>query len=246
MMNTHLKYLEDTYADTGAGVVVRVGRDERGAYLVLDQTVFYPQGGGQPTDTGSIQAAQVEMEVSFVGFSEGEVLHYLATEPADFEALVGQSCELRVDQAQRLQHAKLHTGGHLIAAIIDAQRGPLRAVKGFHFADGPYVEFEGKPEGEPEPLLAALQAQIDVLIAEGAPVTAEMVTYDELKQRCWSIPSYLPEDKPLRVVTIGQMDAVPCGGTHVANLAELGSLSVLKMKSKKGNTKISYRVGGEA
>ena len=245
MTNTNLQYLDDTYLATGNAQVVRVGHDERGSYLVLDQTVFYPQGGGQPTDTGIIKIGSNSHDVTFVGFNNGEVLHYVADEPADFDALVGQTCELQVDQERRLEHAKLHTGGHLIAAIIDAQRGPMRAFKGFHFSNGPYVEFEGKPEEgtDTASLLADLQDQIDTLIAGDTSVTAEMVTYDELQERCWSVPSYLPEGKPLRVVTVGEMDAVPCGGTHISGLSELGALSVVKMKSKKGNTKISYRLG---
>lgn len=243
MMKTKLKYLDDTYADVDEGVVLRIGRDERGSFVVLDQTIFYPQGGGQPTDTGTIKTEQCAMNVSFVGFNEGEVFHYITEEPVDFDGLVGQSCALHVDTARRLEQAKAHTAGHLISSIIDAERGALRAVKGFHFSDGPYVEFEGKPEGETADILAALQTKLDECVAEGLAVNAEMVTIDELRQRCWSVPSYLPEDKPLRVVTIEKFDAVPCGGTHIANLAELGVVSVLKMKSKKGNTKISYRVG---
>lgn len=246
MMNTDLKYLDNTYTGQDTATIIRSGRDERGSYLVLDQTIFYPQGGGQPSDAGYIQTGRTTLNISFVGFSDGEVLHYIAEEPADFDALAGQQCELRVDQTRRLQHAKLHTAGHLIAAIVDAKRGSMRAIKGFHFAAGPYVEFEGKPEQETEPFLAELQTQLDALIEENSAVAVSMVTYDELKQRCRSIPSYLPEDKPLRVVTIGELDAVPCGGTHVSNLAELEKVSLIKMKSKKGNTKISYQVGNAA
>jgi Ser-tRNA(Ala) deacylase AlaX len=245
MMNTHLKYLNDTYADQDTGTVLRTGRDERGAYIVLDQTIFYPQGGGQPTDTGFMQAGTAVMNVTFVGFSDGEVLHYIAEEPAQIDTLVGQVCALQVDKQRRLHHAKLHTAGHVIAGIIDARRGSMRAIKGFHFDDGPYVEFEGKQDGEAESFLATLQTQIDTLINENPAVTAAMLTYDELKQRCWNIPSNMPADKPLRTVTIGQLDASPCGGTHVASLAEIETLSLLKIKSKKGNTKISYRVGSD-
>jgi Ser-tRNA(Ala) deacylase AlaX len=245
MINTHLKYLDDTYAIADNGIVLRTGRDDRGAYIVLDQTIFYPQGGGQPTDTGFIQSGETVMNVSFVGFSDGEVLHYITEEPPHFDALVGQSCELHVDKLRRLHHAKLHTAGHVIAGIIDARRGSMRAVKGFHFDDGPYVEFEGKQEGEAESFLATLQTQIDALINENPAVTAALLTYDELKQRCWNIPSNMPEDKPLRTVTIGQLDASPCGGTHIASLAEIETIFLLKIKSKKGNTKISYRVGND-
>ena len=223
-MSTNLKYLDDTYADTDQGVVLRVGQDDRGPYLILDQTIFYPQGGGQPTDTGYIQSERAIMRIPFVGFSDGEVFHYVAEEPPGFDALVGQSCELRVDKARRMAQAKLHTGGHLIAAIIDAQRGPMRALKGFHFADGPYVEFEGKPqEIEVESFLATLQARIDAFIKEDLPVVASMLTYDELQRQCWNTPSYLPQDKPLRAVAIGQLDSVPCGGNSCRKSSRVGN-----------------------
>ena len=241
--NTDLKYLDDTYADTGEAVVLRVGRDERGPYIVLDQTIFYPQGGGQPSDVGSIQADDLVINVSFVGFSEGQVLHYIAEEPSDLDGLVGRACELRLDKAKRLKHARLHTAGHLIAGIIDSQRGAMRATKGFHFEEGPYVEFQGEPDGEADTFLATLQEKINLLIAEDPRVTAALVSHDELKQRCWSVPTNLPEDKPLRTITIESLEPSPCGGTHVHNLSELGTLSVLKMKKRKGATKISYRVG---
>jgi Ser-tRNA(Ala) deacylase AlaX len=244
-MNTNLKYLDDTYANTDEAVVLRIGRDDRGSYIVLNQTIFYPQGGGQPADTGFIQSGQTVMNISFVGFSDGEVLHYVDEEPPVFDMLVGRLCELSVDLPRRLEHAKLHTSGHLIAGIIDKQKGSMRAVKGFHFREGPYVEFEGKPEGDTDALLVDLQARIDSLIGENPRVLTSMVTHSELKQHCWNIPSQLPQDKPLRIVTIDSLDSVPCGGTHVASLAELEAVSVLKIKSKKGCTKISYRVGKE-
>ena len=184
--------------------------------------------------------------MSFVGFDHGEVLHYLVEAPTEPDALVGQSCALRVDKARRLHHARLHTAGHVISSIVDARRGPLRAVKGFHFPDGPYVEFAGKPEEASDAFLAGLQTEINALLTAAAPVTAATVAGDALTARCWNLPSSLPQDQPLRVVTIGTLDPVPCGGTHLASLAELDAITLLKIKSKKGNTQISYRLGGEA
>lgn len=241
--NTDLKCLNDTYLDTDKAVVLRVGRDDRGPYIVLNQTIFYPQGGGQPSDLGTIEFDQLVVDVSFVGFSDGQVLHYLSADRPDLDVLVGRPCELRLDKTRRIRHARLHTAGHLIAGIIDAQRGSMRATKGFHFEEGPYVEFEGQPEGDADLFLPTLQSKIDLLIAEDLQVSAALVTYDELKQRCWSFPASLPQDKPLRTITIQQLEPVPCGGTHVNSLSELGVVTVLKMKKRKGATKISYRVG---
>jgi Ser-tRNA(Ala) deacylase AlaX len=245
-MNTLRKYLDDTYADSHAGSILHAGRDERGAYVVIDETIFYPQGGGQPADLGIIRCGHAVMQIAFVGDVDGEVRHYLAEAPADLDVLSGHGCELAVDKPRRLLHARLHTAGHVIAGLVDARRGPLRACKGFHFPEGPYVEFVGKPDGDADALLATLQAEIDTLLAQDPPVTATMVSFEELTQRCAGVPPQLPKDKPLRVVTIGQLEPVPCGGTHVASLAELQGISLLKMRSKKGNTKISYAVQAEA
>jgi len=242
MSNTDLKYLNDTYVDTGAGIVQRVGRDERGPYIVLNQTIFYPQGGGQPSDVGFLQFDHLAINVIFVGFSDGQVLHYISEDLPDFDQLVGHSCGLRLDKSRRIKHARLHTAGHLIAGIIDAQKEGMRATKGFHFDEGPYVEFDGELQGDSDSFLSTLQAKIDLLIAKAPPVITALVSYDELKEQCLTVPANLPQDKPLRTVTIDQLEPVPCGGTHVTNLSELGIVSVLKMKKRKGATKISYRV----
>ena len=241
--NTLLQYLNDTYIDSGEGILLDVGQDDRGTYIILDQTIFYPQGGGQPCDVGSIQFNELVIDVFFVGFRDGQVLHYISEEPPVLAELIGKTCELRLDKSRRIKNAKLHTAGHLIAGIIDADRGSMRAAKGFHFEEGPYVEFEGEPDGDATSLLATLQAKIDLLIAEGMRVTASLVSYDDLKIRCWSVPPNLPRDKPLRTIAIEKLDPVPCGGTHLACLSELGSVTVLKMKKRKGATKISYQVG---
>jgi Ser-tRNA(Ala) deacylase AlaX len=240
--STLLQYLNDTYVDSGEGIVLEVGRDDRGPYIVLNQTIFYPQGGGQPSDTGCMEFNDLVINVSFVGFKDGQVLHYISEEPPALAELVGRTGKLRLDKSRRMKHARLHTAGHLIAGIIDAERASMRATKGFHFEEGPYVEFEGEPQSDSESLLASLQTKIDQLIAEAAPVTASLVSYDDLKQRCGSVPPNLPQDKPLRTITIETLDPVPCGGTHLACLSELGTVTVLKMKKRKGTTKISYQV----
>jgi Ser-tRNA(Ala) deacylase AlaX len=158
---------------------------------------------------------------------------------------LGQKCVLRLDKDRRIKHAKLHTAGHLIAGLVDAGRGSMRAVKGYHFEEGPYVEFEGEPEdSDADAFLAALQNKINLLIAEVPQVYEAQVSYDELKQRCWNAPPNIPADKPLRTITIHSLDPVPCGGTHVRCLSEIGAVNVVKFKKRKGLTKISYRVQG--
>lgn len=242
-VNTKLKYLSDTYVDTDESVLLLYGQDNKGAYVVLDQTIFYPQGGGQPSDVGSIQFGQQVIDIAFVGFLDGQVRHYISNNSVNLDGLSGQTCVLQLDKARRIKHAKLHTAGHVIAGLVDGQRGSMRAAKGFHFEEGPYVEFEGEPEDvDTNSFLAALQSRIDLLIAEAPQVTAAEVSFDELKQRCWNLPANLPSDKPLRIITIDSLDPVPCGGTHLSSLSDIGAVNVVKLKKRKGLTKISYRV----
>ncbi len=99
-MATKLVYLDDTYKFTDQAQVEYLANDERGQYCVLDQTIFYPQGGGQPSDTGFFEAKAVQMPISFVCFVEGEVRHY-----GDFsEGLLekGDEVLLLVDEVRRL------------------------------------------------------------------------------------------------------------------------------------------------
>ena len=241
-INTKLKYLSDTYVDTDESVFLQYGQDDRGSYVVLEQTIFYPQGGGQPSDVGSIQCGKQKIDVVFVGFRDGQIRHYISDNILNANDFLGQRCVLRLDKARRIKHARLHTAGHLIAGLVEAERGSMRAVKGFHFEEGPYVEFEGEPDSDADAFLAALQNKIDLLIAKAAHVSEEQVSFDELKQRCWNVPPNIPADKPLRTITIHSLDPVPCGGTHVKSLSEIGAVNVVKLKKKKGLTKISYKV----
>jgi Ser-tRNA(Ala) deacylase AlaX len=191
--NTELKYLSDTYVDTDESVFLHYGQDDKGFYAVLDQTIFYPQGGGQPSDVGSIQFGQQLIDVIFVGFRDGQVRHYISDSMISADDFLGQRCVLRLDKARRMKHARLHTAGHLIAGLVDSQRGSMRAVKGYHFEEGPYVEFEGEPEdGDADAFLAALQNKINLLIAEGPQVCEAQISFDEMKQRCWNVPPNIP------------------------------------------------------
>jgi Ser-tRNA(Ala) deacylase AlaX len=240
---TNLKFLSDTYLDTDESIFLHYAQDDRGYYAVLDQTIFYPQGGGQPSDVGSIQLGQQMVDIIFVGLIEGQVRHYIEGSILKVDECLGKRCVLRLDKEKRMKHARLHTAGHLIAGLIDGQRGSMRAVKGYHFDEGPYVEFEGEPEGsDTVAFLASLQNKINLMISKESQVYEEQVTFDELKQRCLNAPPNIPADKQLRTITIHSLDPVPCGGTHVKCLSEIGAVNVVKIKKRKGLTKISYRV----
>ncbi|MEG5001630.1 alanine--tRNA ligase-related protein [Microcoleus sp. B4-D4] len=239
-MATELVYLEDTYKFTYKAQVEYLANDERGQYCILDQTIFYPQGGGQPSDTGFFEAKGVQMPISFVTFVEGEVRHY-----GDFsETLLekGEEVLLFVDEDRRITNAKAHTSGHLLADVVESLGKGVIAFKGYHFPDGSYVEFQGNiPPEESESFISEVNNRLREILSSGGNIQASLVMLEDLKALCSNIRTNLPPDKPMRVVTMGAFQPTPCGGTHLKSLSELKEIAVTKIKRLKGNTKISYR-----
>jgi Ser-tRNA(Ala) deacylase AlaX len=215
--------------------------DQRGTLAVFDQTVFCPQGGGQPCDQGMIVIAGKRMPVSFVRTEAGEVLHYGEFSSAD--ARVGDEACMEIDESRRMANARIHTAGHLIAAVVESMMEPLVAVKGYHFPEGPYVEFQGSRPGNGDEFLAKVNVELNTALQAALAVTVEWVSPSALESRGLRLPEGRQSKEPLRVVRIGAYPPVPCGGTHVRCLAEITGVSPSKIKAKGGNLRVSYQVG---
>jgi Ser-tRNA(Ala) deacylase AlaX len=239
---TYMKYLEDTEMFAARARVSSfepaVGMSQ--AILTLDETIFYPQGGGQPTDTGTVTGQSATMNVERVSYREGDIFHSGGTVGS---FIPGEEVALEVDPERRMRHAKLHTGGHLVMTAVD-RLIKLPAAKGYHFPDGPYVEFIGTTDPNTrEQLLASLQVELDSLVAEDSNVTSEFVTPEELRAQEVYVPAEIPAGKPTRVVITSGYKS-PCGGTHVKRLGALTGLRVRGIKTKSGHTRISYFIEG--
>jgi Ser-tRNA(Ala) deacylase AlaX len=215
--------------------------DQRGALAVFDQTVFCPQGGGQPCDQGMIVIGGKRMPVSFVRTEDGEILHY--GEFPSAEARIGDEAYMEIDEIRRMTNARIHTAGHLIAAVVELMMAPLAAVKGYHFPEGPYIEFQGSRPGNNNEFLAKVNVAIETALQAALAVTVEWVSPSALESRGLRLPEGRQSEEPLRVVRIGAYPPVPCGGTHVRCLTEITGVSPSKIKAKGGNLRVSYKVG---
>ena len=240
-METILDYFDDTYRFTSKGQILRIANDGQEYYAVTDRTIFYPQGGGQPADRGFLLIQGTSLAVKSVRFAEGEVRHF-----ADASGITGSKdgeIIFNVDPEARILHAKLHTAGHLIANLVESQIPDAFAIKGFHFPDGPYVEFQ-EPASGWEDLTDCEQWNDKIHEAVGLdfPTTASVTNLDELVKLGARIPANLPDNKPIRVVRIGNYLPIACGGTHVKSLAELGVVRVTKIQKKSGHIRFSYRL----
>ncbi|KAJ2850253.1 hypothetical protein IWW36_002049 [Coemansia brasiliensis] len=236
-MATELLYFKDTYQFKGQSRVVEV-IDSRNLVedtplnktlkkhqhvVVLDSTLFYPQGGGQPTDVGQIVGPQGQMQVKHVVLYNDKVYHLGEIEGALNEQ---EQVEMHVDEQVRLRNARCHSAGHVIFSIVKKHWSDrMTERKGHHFSDGAYVEFEGLlPEEQTKESLEKLVngvVDMDCLVL----ATSSMV-----------------DGKEKRVIQVDGFEPNACGGTHVQSTKELGKVTIRKIarKAAQNFTKISY------
>lgn len=147
----------------------------------------------------------------------------------------------------RRTFARLHSAGHLLDSAMTNIGFPLPAGKGYHFLDGPFVEYLGVVDVEARATLAAtLQAECDRLIAENSATEVASAKKGSSKLEELGVSpdyvSFLPDDADIRVVRVGGVVGCPCGGTHVRRAGEIGKLKIGKVNAKKGKTKVKYSV----
>lgn len=220
--------------------VMRVEKQDGRDVVYLDQTILYAQGGGQPYDTGVIKNDHVKFIVEEVRFVDGEVLHFGNFDDDSFKR--DEAVHIIVDADRRKLHARLHSAGHVVDMAVSQLCPDWIPGKGYHFPDSPYVEYDGQIDFEKRDELIADIAKLgNEFIKQAMPVSFKFVNYDELKKLCRHIPENIPTNKPTRVVIFDNF-AVPCGGTHVKNLAELEELTITKIKNKDGKIRVGYNV----
>ncbi|XP_047963418.1 alanine--tRNA ligase [Salvia hispanica] len=247
LIPTKLDYFEDTSRLQSTSTVLSSFLSDDGRQtLVLDSTIFHPQGGGQPSDKGYISSTHLTFLVEDVRSKDKIVYHYGRFNSKDGNFEKGAQVFLSVDQERRTLNSRLHSAGHLLDMCVrNVGWEHLEPSKGYHFPDGPYVEYKGTvPQNELQSKQNELQAEANSLITKGGKVSVSILPYDEASQLCGgSLPEYIPKDSTPRIVQLGQTLGCPCGGTHVGDISDISSLTVTQIRTKKGLTKVFYNVG---
>jgi len=235
---TELLYMTDKSTEYIGSKVVDIFANEEGRkVIVLDKTIFYPQGGGQQYDLGTIETENSIFEVQEVRFVEGLVYHIGNFTKGSNN--IGERVTSKVNSQRREINSKLQSAGHLIdIALRNIGYKNIVPLKGYHFPDGPYVEYVGEVNGEG--IIEKLQNEINKLTDTGYEVIIRMSNIEEAQKVCYFFPSHIPEGKPIRIVSVWNNEYIPCGGTHISNISELIGLTIKDIKSKKGNTRVSY------
>lgn len=230
---TKLLYLSDTYIFSGTATILEAGMNEYGEYIVLDQTIFYPQWGGQPSDIGTLSSENTLFEVNMVRLDEnGIVYHYWSSLKG--ESIKWMNVTLKIDGERRIINARTHSAGHLIDVAMQHIWLSLTPTKWYHFPDGPYVEYSWTLREPIDSLIAKLQAELDRLIKLDIPM---IITTDA------SVKS--PIGKNPRYVQFEGHTECGCGGTHMRSSGEIRGITIRKIKMKDWNIRVSYSISVE-
>lgn len=219
--------------------------------LTTPSTIFHAQGGGQPSDTGTIALASSPSTPTFhihqVRKLAPTILHMGVFAPVPHTPFpTGIQITQTIDVDKRILHSRLHTAGHILGLAINlltasgALPPDLIDGKASHYPSAAFVEFTGLI---PSTAKSAIQAKVDELVAQNLPVGIHFWTEDEARSRCSGVVGEVKGDADgVRVVKIGEVGSYPCGGTHVLRLAECGKVVVRGVKRQKGVSKVSYEV----
>ena len=211
-----------------------VAVDEAG--VVLDRTVFYPQGGGQAGDAGVLTAqsgAVLAIADTRKHAQRPGCIAHVPAAGADLAAFaVGTRVVARIDAARRQAHRRFHTATHLLCALVPHPVDGCSITAGYARLDFHMTEPLDKD---------LLSAGIARLVAEAHPVRHRWISEDELDanpQMVRSMSVQPPRGQGrIRVLEIEGIDTQPCGGTHVANTAEIGAVVVTKIEKKSAMTR---------
>jgi misacylated tRNA(Ala) deacylase len=209
--------------------------DARG--VRLDRTVFYPQGGGQAGDAGELvrgDGVRLAIADTKKGEAPGEIVHLHAAgqEEALARLRPGDVVSARIDRERRQRHMRFHTATHLLCALIP------HPVDGCSITAG-YARLDFHMN---EPLdKEALNAGLASLVAEAHPVSHRWISEAELDANPSLVRSMSVQPPRgtgrVRVLEVEGVDLQPCGGTHVANTAEIGAVVVTKIEKKSAMTR---------
>ncbi|CAI2377322.1 unnamed protein product [Moneuplotes crassus] len=248
-LSTFKQYETDSYLFESTGKVLQVNQLDSGKYeVIVDRTIFHPQGGGQPNDEGVIKSDDAEFTVEDIKLNGDYISHIgvFSEQGQTFEQ--DQEVSQVINEELRRKYARTHSAGHLIDMAMDKVGfGHLEPGKGYHFPKGAYVEYIGVVEADKrdqlkQDLNAAIKDIIDNMREEDSSV-AKVHSYEEAKEVLGCIPPYLPEGKNVRIVKLCEDDkGCPCGGTHVKHIKDIEGIEVSKIQKKKKNTRVSYSV----
>jgi misacylated tRNA(Ala) deacylase len=229
MEASKLLYTTDSYIKEFDARVIHSGPK----FVVLNQTAFYPEGGGQPSDTGQLIVEGKNINVKKVMKRGEQVFHYL-----DKDIKAGANVKGVIDWKKRLSFMRLHSAEHLLTGLFEDRGSGPKVFSSFS-------QLDFKPSELTEEMVLEVWQKFDEIIDEDIPVVFYDINRVDLKvendTRKQSFLDKIPKKVDiLRMVRIGDYAETFCMGTHVKSTNEIGKLRYLRLEHKKKRKKIVY------
>ena len=238
-MKTKAIYLDDSYQTEMDATVLEVLPENGGRFrLILDQTVFYPMGGGQPTDQGKLTSPSWSADVYQVMMKDGEIWHYVQTTIAP---TVGLIIHGSINWDRRFKNMKMHSAGHIIdfaLFLLGYSPKQLTPLKGDH-GKKPFITYQGILGKD---IKLELQEKTNELVSKNLAFSWLFQPIEALQKEAIYLQPGLPTNKPLRTLRLEGISAVADGGTQIKKTSEVGSILIATIEEKEGNTIISYQI----
>ena len=230
-MKTRKLYYEDCHLARFTAQVLSCEETNKGYAVILDATAFYPEGGGQAADTGSLNGAAV-----LHTYEDAQAVVHLCDQPL----AVGQVVEGTIDYEARFLRMQQHTGEHIVSGIIHRRFGFHNV--GFHMGVSSItIDFDGVvPAAE----LPSIEAEANGAIWQNRNVRCWVPSPEELPGVFYRTKKALPW--PVRIVQVPGFDSCACCGVHVAATGEVGLTKLLSAVPFKGGTRIEMACGKQA
>ena len=230
-MHTRKYYYEDCHLSQFTAQVLDCRQTQKGFDVILDATAFYPEGGGQASDTGTLADVRV-LHVR----EEGETVIHLCDGPVE----VGTTLQGVIDYERRFRLMQQHTGEHIVSGIIHRRYGYHNV--GFHMSsDVITIDFDGVIPAEDLP---AIEAEANRAVWQNLPVKCFVPDPEELKQTFYRTKKDLPW--PVRIVQVPGFDSCACCGVHVAHTGEVGLIKLYTTVGLRGGTRMDMACGAQA
>lgn len=212
----------------------------------LDQTLFYPEGGGQPCDIGYLKVNGPGASLPVTRVTEGNdgIVHYVCSPPDELDGLLafkGREICGEIDWGRRFDHMQQHTGQHILS------RAFLRVLgvntTGFHMSQD-YASIDLDVAEINQVQVQKVEQLANKVVFSNVPVKAEEYKPGDLRP---SVRRRLPKETAIvRVIEIGDFDACACGGTHVSSTGQVGLIKISEVGRAHGGVRVVFRCGGRA
>lgn len=230
MQKTVRLFDKDSYIQTFDATVLSCEQYESGFAVVLDQTAFFPEEGGQSADGGTLEG----VHVLDVQEKEGVIVHY-----TDAPLEIGVRVRGQLDFETRYQKMQIHSGEHIVSGLMHRKYGYNNV--GFHLGGEITMDFDGELTREQ---LNEIEDQANRIIYENVAITAEYPSAEVLAATMYRSKLELSEN--VRLVTIGEYDVCACCAPHVARTGEIGLIKLLDAIRYKGGMRIHFLAGSAA